>query len=103
MNPNRPVHLEIQTHRANPVGVLRSSFREGDKIKHTNHGRITGLSLDQLKLIQAAFRGEVIPKDSPQAFQTINSREYGASYALLQLAKDLGLDKALYSRNQPWV
>lgn len=99
----RRVHLEIQTHRTNPVGVLRSSFREDDKIKHTNHGRITGLALDQLKLIQAAFRGDVIPKDSPQAFQTINSREYGASYALLQLAKELGLDKALYSRNEPWV
>lgn len=103
MKPIRPVHLEIQTHRANPVGVLRSSFREGDKIKHTNHGRLTGLALDQLKLIQAAFRGEVVAKDSPQAFQTLNSREYGASYALLQLAKELGLDRALYSRNEPWV
>jgi transposase len=103
LKPNRRVHLEIQTHRANPVGVLRSSFRQGDKIKHANHGRITGLALDQLKLIQAAFRGDVIPKDSPQAFQTIDSREYGASYALLQLAKELELDKALYSRKEPWV
>jgi hypothetical protein len=25
------------------------------------------LALDQLKLIQAAFRGDVIPKNSPQA------------------------------------
>jgi transposase len=99
----RPVHLEIQTHRASPVGVLRSSFRQGDQIKHTNHGRITGLPLDQLKLIQAAFRGEVLPKDSPQAFQTLNSREYGASHALLQLAKELELDRALYSRPEPWV
>jgi transposase len=103
LKPNRRVHLEIQTHRASPVGVLRSSFRDGDKIKHTNHGRLTGLALDHLKLIQAAFRGDVVPKDSPQAFQTINSREYGASCALLQLTKELGLDKALYSRNEPWV
>jgi len=103
LKPLPPVHLEIQTHRANPVGVLRSSFREGDKIRHTNHGRLTGLALDQLKLIQAAFRGQVIPKHSPQAFQTLNSREYGASYALLQLAKELEVDRALYSRNQPWV
>ena len=70
---------------------------------HTNHGRLTGLALDQLKLIQAAFRGEVVPKHSRQAFQTLNSREYGASYALLQLAKELELDRALYSRNEPWV
>jgi transposase len=103
LKPSRPIHFEIQTHRANPVGVLRSSFRQGDQIKHTNHGRITGLPLEQLKLIQAAFRGEVVPKDSPQAFQTLNSREYGASCALLQLAKELELDRALYSRNEPWV
>ena len=98
-----PVHLEIQTHRAQPVGLLRSSFRQDGKILHTNHGRITGLALDQLKLIRAAFRGEVVPKDSPQAFQTLESREYGASYALLKLAKELELDRALYSRNEPWV
>ena len=103
MKPVRRVHLEIQTHRTNPVGVLRSTFREDGKIKHASHGRITGLPLDQLKLIQAAFRGEVIPKDSAQAFQTLDSREYGASYALRQLAKELELDKALYSRNEPWV
>lgn len=103
LKPIPPVHFEIQTHRANPVGLLRSSFRAGGKIKHTNHGRITGLPLDQLKLIQAAFRGEVVPKGSPQAFHTLNSREYGASYALLRLAKELELDRALYSRNEPWV
>jgi hypothetical protein len=90
-----PVHLEIQTHRAHPVGVLRSSFRQECKIKHTNHGRITGLSLDQLKLIQAAFRGEVLPKDSPQAFRILASKEYGASYALLYLAQELGLPQAI--------
>lgn len=103
LKPIRPVHFEIQTHRAQPVGLLRSSFRQDGKIKHTNHGRITGLALDQLKLIRAAFRGEVVPKDSPEAFQTLDSREYGASYALLELAKELGLDRALYSRNEPWV
>src|SRR5512146_1180544 len=81
LKPNRPIHLEIQTHRSKAVGILRSSFREDGKIKHSNHGRITGLSLDQLKLIQAAFRGEVIPKDSAEAFRTLHSKEYGASYA----------------------
>jgi transposase len=98
-----PIHLEIQCHRSNPVGLLRSSFREDGKIKHSNHGRITGLELDQLKLIQAAFRGEVVPADSLQAFRTIGSKEYGASYALLELAKELELDQILYSRSQRWV
>ena len=72
-------------------------------MKHSTHGRLTGLSWDQLKVLQAAFRGEVVPKGSPEAFQLIDSKEYGASYALLELAKQLQLDRALYSRKQAWV
>jgi transposase len=103
VKPARPVHLEIQKHRASVYGVLRSSYREDGRVKHSNHGRITGLTLEQLQLIQAAFRGEVIPKDSPDAFQILSSKEYGASSALLTLAKELGLPQMLYSRNEPWV
>ena len=98
-----PLHLEIQRHRGNPVGLIRSSFREQGKVKHSTHGRITGLSLEQLKLLQAAFRGDVVPKGSAEDFQIRASKEYGASYALLGLAKELGLDRALYSRKEAWV
>jgi len=105
MKTARPLHLEIQTHRSNPVGLIRSSYRDPDTqaVKHTQHGRITGVSLDQLKLIQAAFQGEVVPKDDPGAFKCTNSKEYGASYAVLELARQLDLDTLLYSRNEPWV
>jgi transposase len=72
-------------------------------VKHTQHGRITDLSLELLKLIQAAFRGDVVPKDDPSAFQCTDSREYGASYAVLEMARQLDLDTILYSRNEPWV
>ncbi len=103
MKPPRPLHLEIQTHRLNPVGILRSSFRQEGKVRHSNHGRITGLNLPQLKLIQAAFAGQALPKGHPDALQILASREYGASRAVLQLAKELALDRALYSRPEPWV
>jgi hypothetical protein len=103
MAPVPPVHLEIQRHRSSFYGVLRSSFRQDGKVKHSNHGRIIGLALEQLQLIQAAFRGEVVPKDSPDAFQILSSKEYGASHALLALAKELGLPQMIYSRNEPWV
>jgi transposase len=97
------LHLEIQSHRKNHYGIIRSSFRLHGKVHHTSHGRISGLPLEKLKLIQAAFRGDVISKDSPEAFQILSSREYGASNALLQLARDLELPRCLYSRNEPWV
>jgi hypothetical protein len=97
------LHLEIQCHRSNPVGLIRSSFRKDGKVKHTTHGRITGRSLEQLRLIQAAFQGQVVPEASAQALQIISGKEYGASYVGLALAKELGLDRLIYSRHEPWV
>ena len=97
------LHLEIQTSRKCPVGIVRTSFRENGKMKHTQHGRITGCTLQQLKLLQRAFREQVIPRDDPEAFKILHSREYGASYVILALAKQLGLPQALYSRREPWV
>ena len=97
------LHLEIQTSRKSPVGILRTSFREDGKMKHTQHGRITGCSLEQLKLLQLAFRERVVPVDDPHAFKILASREYGASYSILAIAKQIGLHQALYSRPEPWV
>lgn len=103
MKAHGPLHLEIQKHRRHVYGVIRSSYREGGRVKHTTHGRITGMDLSQLELLQAAFRGETIPKGSPQALQIGDSKEYGASAALLALAHELGLDRAVYSRREAWV
>lgn len=97
------LHLEIQTSRKSPVGILRTTFRENGTMKHTQHGRITGCSLEQLKILQLAFRERVVPVDDPQAFKILNSREYGASYSILAIAKQLGVHQVLYSRPEPWV
>lgn len=94
-------HLEIQTHRKNPIGLIRSSFRENGKVKKVTHARITNLSLDTLRLIQASLQGKVILQGD---VNIISSYEYGASNALLSLLKELGLDKMIYSKtNETWV
>jgi len=88
------------------VGILRSTFRDPatGKIKHQQHGRLVGLSLSTLLNVQAALRDDVLPKNDPAAFKILSSREFGASAALLALAKDIGLDRALYSKTTlPWV
>lgn len=95
------LHLEIQTHRANPYGLIRSSYREDGVIKHKTLSRITGVPLATLKLIQAAFQGNVVLKSD---FKILQSKEYGASFALRQIARSTGLDKIIYSRPaEPWV
>jgi hypothetical protein len=103
MKTSRRLHLEIQKHRAQAYGLIRSSYREKGRVKHTAHGRITGMSVSQLKLLQAAFRGEVVPKDAPQSLQLVGSKEHGASASVLALARELGLDRAIYSRRESWV
>ena len=98
------VHLEIQKYGKTYTGLIRTTFREGGKPKHTTHGRIKNKSYEELKLLQAAFRGDAIIKGSPGAHKTTESKEYGASYAALQLAKELQLDKAIYSKPaEQWV
>jgi len=54
-------------------------------------------------LIQAAFKRRVGPQNSPEALQITSSREYDASAVGLALAKELGLDRIIYSRNERWV
>lgn len=95
------VHLEIQTHRKNPRGLIRTSVRKDGKNTHETISTLTGLTMEQLVLIQAALQGNVVLKKD---FVIKDSKEYGASYALLQLAKDLRLDKMIYSRpSETWV
>lgn len=103
MKPQR-YHLEIQRRKTGIYGLIRSSFRKNGKVAHKTVGFLSGLSLEQLQLIQATFQGRTISKDHPQAPRIIASREYGASHALLALAKQLEMDRLLYSRvGENWV
>ena len=136
------IHLEIQRpHSDRPLGLWRTTFRDPvtKKIRHKTMGTITGVSLADLRRIQAKARidggpalppvGDVnsIPASdasasvapaandqkqqnqpgscifSPDDLKIVRSREEGASKALFELAKDIGLDKMLYSRTDPWV
>lgn len=94
-------HLDIQTHRKNPYGLLRNSYREDGKVKKETICRFTGLSLTQLKAMQAAIQGRTVMKED---FKITSVREYGASYTIVEMIKSLGLDRAIYSRtSDDWV
>jgi transposase len=94
-------HLEIQTHRKSPYGLLRSSYREDGKTLHETLCRITGFSLEQLRAIQAAIQGKTVMKED---FIITDSREYGASFAGVSLIKQLGLHTDIFSRPaEMWV
>ena len=94
-------HLEIQKHRTHPYGLLRNSYRENGKVRHETMCHITGVSYEQLKAMQAVLQGKTVMKEE---FKITESREYGASYACVELMKELGLDKIIHSHNrEEWV
>lgn len=99
------IHLEIQTSRKSPVGILRNTFWDKEKKgpRHTQLGRITGCTVNQLKMLQLAFREQVVAVGSPDATQVLSSRELGASRAVIAMAKKLGLHRILHSKSEPWV
>lgn len=67
---SNPYHLEIQTRRKNPYGVLRTSYRENGKVKHKTIASLPGLTLEQLRAMQAALQNRAVPKKD---FKTIKS------------------------------
>ena len=98
---NPKYHLEIQTHRKKPYGLLRNSYRVDGKTRHDTLCRFSGLSMDQLRAMQAAIQGKTTMKEE---FKITQSREYGASFACVALMKALGLHKAIFSRStEEWV
>jgi transposase len=95
------VHLDIRTQSKNPYALLRNSYREGGKVKKETICCISGLTLEQLRMMQAAIQGKAIMKDD---FKITSSREYGASFVCVEIMKALGLSKSLYSRpSEEWV
>ena len=98
---SKRIHLEIQLHRKNPIGLFRTTYYDRGKIKHETVGRVTGVGLQELKLIQATLQGKVVLKDE---FEILGSKEHGATYALLEIARQTGLDRMIYSRpSMQWV
>jgi len=98
------VYLEIHTDRRRRTpyhyGLFRESFRQDGRVQHRTRGRVTGLSLAQLEAIRL-FVQRGCPTGGGSEVK--NSREYGATWAVLQVAEDLGLDRMLYSRRGDWV
>ena len=94
------LHFEIMKGSTKPSGYIRNSYRENGTVKHQTIARINGLSLNQLQNMKAAFDGNSVKRED---IKISGGREYGASSMFYNLAKKIGLDKLIYSRNKSWV
>jgi transposase len=81
--------------------LVRESYREDGKVKHRTIANITKFSdehIRQIRRMLSGAKGDFSISDLKHG----NSYEYGASFALRELSKQIGLDKAICSTNDQW-
>lgn len=97
-------NLRVETVRKTVKGkvytsvLLRRSFRNDGKVKHETLGNLTRLPPDVIEFVKRRLNGE-LEADAPHAsFEIIRSLPHGHVVAVLQTAKQLGLEGLLASR-----
>lgn len=82
--------------------LIRESYRDGKKVKHRTIANISRLPNNFIQNIEALFAQPAACLHKIDDFKIQNSREYGASNAFATLARELELDKIIYSRKEQW-
>lgn len=81
--------------------LVRETYREAGKVKHrtiSNVSKLPAAHLRQLKNNLKGMKGDFNIED----LENGKSYEYGASYVFMQLARDLSLDKIIFSKKEQW-
>jgi transposase len=82
--------------------LIRESYRDKGKVKHRTIANISKLPAFVIKGIEALFNDADAKFQKLESLDVTNSREFGASNAFMDLAKQLMLDKIIYSRKTAW-
>jgi len=82
--------------------LIRESYRHDGKVLHRTVCNISRLPAPVIEQIRIGLRTGQAAGDPGGGLVIENQREYGASYALLDLARQLELDRLIYSRKEPW-
>lgn len=78
--------------------LLRCSFRKDGKVKHQTLGNLSGLPPDVIDFIKRRLAGE-LDEDAPHSsFEIVRSLPHGNVMAVLQTARNLGLENLIASR-----
>jgi hypothetical protein len=82
--------------------LVRESYRNGTKVLHRTISNISNLPGNCIQQIKNFFKGSGSCEVSTEDPVVSNSREYGASKALVDIAKNIGLDRVIYSKTVEW-
>lgn len=100
------MYVEEIKHRRNgktyTTVLVRESYREGKSVRHRTISNISDLPKTCIQQIKNTLKGGSSHKISVEDLAFSESREYGASKVLIELAKNIGLDKMIYSKPVEW-
>jgi transposase len=86
--------------------LIRESYREGKSVKNRTIANISKLPDDHIEKIKKILKTNGVDMGSSNSsfdkVQIFGSKEYGASKVIIDIAKDLGLDKIIYSKKVKW-
>jgi len=77
---------------------LRRTYREDGKVKHETLGNLSHLPADVIEFIRARLSGEAAPWNGVDGFQILRSLPHGHVAAVLGVARTLGLEGLIASR-----
>ena len=81
--------------------LVRESYRDNGKVKHRTIASVSKLPVEHIRQLKASLKGR--KGDFKVSDLSIGrSCEYGGSFVLRELAKDIGLDRAIFSRETQW-
>lgn len=78
--------------------LLRRTYREDGKVKHETLGNLSDLPPDVIDFIRRRLNGELAETATSGPFEIVRSLPHGNVAAVLQTAKNIGLDRLLASR-----
>lgn len=100
--PRRRVHIATvtKTHNGKTYTslLLRRTYRENGKVKHETLGNLSDLPPDVIEFMRARLNGELDEAAPKGTFQIVRSLPHGNVAAVLQTARNIGLDQLLASR-----
>ncbi len=100
----KPKKLRVETVKKTVKGkvytsvLLRCSFRKDGKVKHETLGNLTQLPPDVIDFMKRRLSGELDESAPQSSFEVVRSLPHGHVMAVLQTAKQLGLENLLASR-----
>ena len=93
------IHTDRRRKNAYSYGLFRETFRENGQVRHRTRGRVTGLSHEQLLSLRDFIRSGC-PGSGEASCEVSDSREWGASHAVLAMARARDCPRGIASRRR---